>query len=520
MPRFSWSILVLTFVLFDGWMGASAEEALRVGAAERYRTVSAALAAAKTGSVIEVTSGTYPETLVIRKTVEIRGVDAGGGMPVIDGRGDVAPIRVEAGSVVVEGLAVTSTGSPLRPLSYLTPYLEEACILIVADKVVVRGNRLSGCAQGIYVRNSDGFVIEDNEVTGNHRGGMMMLNSHRGRVAGNVVADNGIFQGIAVHSFSFLKGYEYSARASGLVGDWWKVTAENRDVADILSEEIEIAGNTVTGHGGAGIAVSFGRRINIVGNEVHHNGGAEPIEAEVKYFQLELPLRERGAGILLYCDAYENTVRDNRVYENDNMGIQLGGAHWNRIENNLVETNPYGILVTASVGNTLIANRVKASAEFGIRVEGGLYEIFSIATTVVHNDLDNPGVNAFDDTGTDNPAPGSGWLDVFPIRKLPPYPLEALKRANSWDDGVKGNRFSDFDEEPEGFRDADGDGIGETPHAIPGGASVDRFPLAGPGAGARKAEAAIPRLAGSPACGTDGACGIDPGLRRTLPCPG
>ena len=49
--------------------------------------------------------------------------------------------------------------------------------------------------------------------------------------------------------------------------------------------------------------------------------------------------------------------------------------------------------------------------------------------------------------------------------------------ANRWDDGTYGNRYEDFDEVAEGFRDRDQDGIGEAAHKIPGGSSVDRHPL-------------------------------------------
>ena len=48
---------------------------------------------------------------------------------------------------------------------------------------------------------------------------------------------------------------------------------------------------------------------------------------------------------------------------------------------------------------------------------------------------------------------------------------------NRWDDGTLGNHYSDFDEAAEGFADADGDGVGEVAHPIPGGGHVDRYPL-------------------------------------------
>jgi hypothetical protein len=52
-----------------------------------------------------------------------------------------------------------------------------------------------------------------------------------------------------------------------------------------------------------------------------------------------------------------------------------------------------------------------------------------------------------------------------------------LRSANRWDDGLQGNHHSDFDEESEGFLDADADGIGDGARPIPGGRAVDHFPL-------------------------------------------
>ena len=47
--------------------------------------------------------------------------------------------------------------------------------------------------------------------------------------------------------------------------------------------------------------------------------------------------------------------------------------------------------------------------------------------------------------------------------------------TNQWDSGSEGNYYSDYN-----GTDPDGDGIGEDPHPIPGGESIDCFPLMQP----------------------------------------
>ncbi len=46
------------------------------------------------------------------------------------------------------------------------------------------------------------------------------------------------------------------------------------------------------------------------------------------------------------------------------------------------------------------------------------------------------------------------------------------KHANQWDSGSNGNYYSNYI-----GTDNNTDGIGDTPHPIPGGSSIDRFPL-------------------------------------------
>ena len=52
---------------------------------------------------------------------------------------------------------------------------------------------------------------------------------------------------------------------------------------------------------------------------------------------------------------------------------------------------------------------------------------------------------------------------------------------NSWDDGEKGNYWSDYNGTDENY-----DGVGDTPYHIPGGKNKDNFPLMAPYTGEYK----------------------------------
>ena len=112
--------------------------------------------------------------------------------------------------------------------------------------------------------------------------------------------------------------------------------------------------------------------------------------------------------------------------------------------------------------------------DFGIRIErGAAVNQPPVGNLMVGNDLAGNDVDAYDTSGKDvAPPAGKGVAKGGPVA--------AADRAapNRWNDETAGNRHSGFDETAEGFVDADGDGIGELPHPIPGGAAIDRLPLA------------------------------------------
>lgn len=164
-------------------------------------------------------------------------------------------------------------------------------------------------------------------------------------------------------------------------------------------------------------------------------------------------------GIVIYSASDNNTLNDNKVSDNtygiiigsssnntlvnttansnNRNGIWLSGSSGNTLTGNNASNNDYGVLLEHSSNNTLVSNTALNNV-LGIR-------LYDSSGNLVYNNCFNNTANAYD-TGT-----------------------------NYWDSGSAGNYYSDYT-----GADNNKDGIGDTHHLIPGGESVDRYPLMQP----------------------------------------
>jgi parallel beta-helix repeat protein len=136
-------------------------------------------------------------------------------------------------------------------------------------------------------------------------------------------------------------------------------------------------------------------------------------------------------------------------------GISLDWAHNNFVSENYIAENGRGILVIDSSNNRLIGNTVKENNGWGIRLER-----LQKNNIIYHNYfIDNKA-----EEGLQVSIPrlwGPGWEDGNP---------------NVWDDGEKGNYWSDYLTRYPNATEIGDSGIGDTPFYINPN-NIDRHPV-------------------------------------------
>jgi nitrous oxidase accessory protein len=185
---------------------------------------------------------------------------------------------------------------------------------------------------------------------------------------------------------------------------------------------------------------------------------------------------ERDAGIRVLAE--NCTVMENLVVGNS-VGILLQDVRGVVINRNEIERNEVGIFLETSYGNEICSNRIAENGEgihmtrsnvsdsitasdaggvsikYRPKTEASILKVSEIGfagayqdNVVYGNELLNNGQNAYDDGD------------------------------NLWYDGMTGNHYDDFDAIEEGCRDRNRDGVCDSPREIPGGSSIDEYPVA------------------------------------------
>lgn len=286
------------------------------------------------------------------------------------------------------------------------------------------------------------------------------------------------------------KGPAIIISANGVIIEGLDVVNSSDSGILVHSDDNVISGVSANDNGYVGIRLEGANNNTVANNDVNHNGvaGIELKDSRHNKILLNTARGNADTGIELE-DSSENLIANNSISDSGNDGIELKGSKNNRIIANQVSGNMDGLcLELDSDGNQVSHNNASYNDLSGIIVRSSSYNLIennemaknkdgiflegSSNTTVRSN-------NASYNVGGIHLSHYS-WENMLYANQLignAEYEAYDESGRNQWDDGAAGNRYGDFDEPIEGCITSNGVCIAA--YEIPGGSSVDRYPLSG-----------------------------------------
>lgn len=201
--------------------------------------------------------------------------------------------------------------------------------------------------------------------------------------------------------------------------------SQKQSIITISSDNVSIMGLTIrhSGHGtNAGIKVNSSHLVNIMDCNLYNNYYGIWFFHASDGTVSHCDIHDNNYGILIHSVSTSNTVTYCQINDNTYAGISI---------------------CCSSIHNTISNCDFTSNTQFGIDI--------SVSANTIY-------LNNFIDNGIDN------GLNA------------RAKQANHWDFERKGNYWSDYDESKEGAHDTNGDGIVDSPYAIPE-ENYDYYPL-------------------------------------------
>lgn len=289
------------------WFGAVAAAGAATVQVRPGQDLAAAVASASAGDIVEVQRGFYRANLRIDQPLTLRGV----GRPTISGGQQGDTIRVTSADVVIEGLIVRDSGTSLREQNagiYLYPG---------AHRAIVRQCDLTYNLFGLWIEKANDVQVLDNVITG-------------------------------------LRDFNSSQRGNG-------VQLYNTRGARIERNHISFVRDA--------LYVDVSHHAVFRGNRLHHSRyGTHYMNSYYNLWEGNDTYRNRGG--LALMEVRDQTVRNNRAWDNADHGIMLRTLQDSVIEGNVVAGNARGFFIYDVEYATLRGNLVTGNT-VGVHLSAG-----------------------------------------------------------------------------------------------------------------------------------------------------
>ena len=411
--------------------------------------IQGAVDAADAGDSIYVYNGTYAENADIRTshlTLEGEGKDV---------------VTVTAASSVDHVFEVTANWVNISNFTVAgaVDSSNAGIHLNNADHCNISGNNASNNNYGIRLHYSSDNTLSNNTANSNDDGIILLFSS--GNTLTNNTASNNE-NGIHLFYSSSNNVLDSNTTSNNNYGIRLHYSSDNTLTNSTFTDDglyvYNSYRNTVENNTVNGKPLAYHEGIS---NFVIQNAGQVVLVNCTNITVENLNLSNTSVGIELFetddCKIVNNTASNNY------RGICLHYSSSNTLSNNTANSNDDGILLLSSSNNMLESNTASNNWR-------GIYFQDSSSNTLQSNTASNNGFGVLLYSSSSNPIYHNNLINNTHFNA---YDYD----INTWDNGYPsgGNYYSDYT-----GTDNNTDGIGDTPYLIPGGSSVDCYPLMEP----------------------------------------
>lgn len=293
-----------------------------------------AIANARPGATIVVPPGIHRGNFVVAAD---RVTLAGSPGAILDGGGKGSVLTIKGRNCTVRNLTIEGSGPDMFDT-------DSGVKLTGADGAVLEGLRVRRCLTGIYAGKSRDVTIRKAVLQGvpgrlmaDSGDGIHLWNAPDARIQDSVVTD-------------FRDGF-YMEFAERTVLERSRATRSSRYGMHVMSTKGTFIRDNVFEHNIVGGVLMFSERCQVERNTFSHQRGPH------------------GQG-LTFKDNNDSVVRRNRLVDNT-TAIFVDGSNRNRVEDNLIASNGWGVVMLASAADNRFTGNSFVNDDFEVAVNKG-----------------------------------------------------------------------------------------------------------------------------------------------------